>query len=377
MRIPLLDLRRQYDPLKSQILAEIAALADSQSWILGPPVEQLERTVAQYCGVAHAVGVSSGTDAELVLLMALGIGPGDVVVTTPYTFFATAGCVARVGARPVFVDIDPETFNLSPSALKAALGRHDRIKAIIPVHLFGQCADMESIIALAKNHGVPVLEDAAQALGARHPLGAAGAIGDAGWFSFYPTKNLGAFGDGGMIVCNDGDLAARLKALRNHGMDTRYFHKWVGGNFRLDAIQAAILNIKLPHLDEWSAGRRERADFYRNEFARRGLADVVKPPHACYAASGLVHHHIYNQFIIRVRNRDALRAHLNTNGIGTEVYYPVPLHLQECFRNLGYRQGDFPESESAARETLALPIFPELTSEEQSYVVEQIVSFFS
>jgi dTDP-4-amino-4,6-dideoxygalactose transaminase len=377
MRIPLLDLRRQYDPLKSQILAEIEALADSQTWILGPPVEQLERAVAQYCGVAHAVGVSSGTDAELVLLMALGIGPGDVVVTTPYTFFATAGCVARVGARPVFVDIDPQTFNLSPSALKAALGRHDRIKAIIPVHLFGQCADMESIIALAKNHGVPVLEDAAQALGARHYLGAAGAIGDAGWFSFYPTKNLGAFGDGGMIVCNDGDLAARLKALRNHGMDTRYFHKWVGGNFRLDAIQAAILNVKLPHLDEWSAGRRERADFYRNEFARRGLADVVKPPHARYAASGLAYNHIYNQFIIRVRKRDALRAHLHANGIGTEIYYPAPLHLQECFQNLGYRQGDFPESESAARETLALPIFPELTSEEQNYVVEQIVSFFS
>jgi dTDP-4-amino-4,6-dideoxygalactose transaminase len=375
MDVPLLDLRQQYIPLKAQILAEIEALADSQALILGPKVEAFERAVAQYCDAPHAIGVSSGTDAQLVLLMALGIGPGDEVATTPYTFFATAGCLARLGARPVFVDIEPDTFNIDPEALQETLARSRRIKAIIPVHLFGQCADMVKIRALGESHGIPVLEDAAQALGAQHPLGFAGAIGEAAWFSFYPTKNLGAFGDAGMVVCRDAALAAKVRALRNHGMETRYYHKWVGGNFRLDALQAAVLHVKLPHLDEWSAGRRARAAFYRQEFSRRELGETIRLPLEVYARSGLANHHIYNQFVIRAERRDDLRAHLTKASIGTEIYYPLPLHLQECFRDLGYGEGDFPEAERAARESLALPIFPELREEQQSYVVEQIASF--
>jgi len=375
MRVPLLDLRRQYQSLKSEILAEFETLAESQSWILGSVVEQLEGAVTRYCGGGHAIGVSSGTDAELALLMALGVGAGDAIITSPYSFFATAGCITRVGARPVFADIDALTFNVSPASVEGALHRHKRIKAIIPVHLFGQCADMEKIVALARAHDLSVLEDAAQAIGARHPLGSAATIGEAGWFSFYPTKNLGAFGDAGMIICKDAELADRLKALRNHGMETRYHHKWVGGNFRLDAIQAAVLKVKLQHLERWNIARRERADFYRAEFARLGLSDAVKVPHAEFAQ--LPDHHVYNQFVIRVSERDALRRHLQANGVGTEVYYPVPLHLQECFQHLGYRVGDFPVAERAATETLALPIFPEIRPEEQSYVVEQIASFFS
>jgi dTDP-4-amino-4,6-dideoxygalactose transaminase len=376
MHVPLLDLRLQYAPLKAQILAEIEAVADSQALILGPKVEAFEQAVVKYCGAAQAIGVSSGTDAQLVLLMALGIGPGDEVVTTPYTFFATAGCLTRLGARPVFVDIQPDTFNIDPEALRNALARSRRVKAIVPVHLFGQCADMTEIRALGENHGIPVLEDAAQALGARHPLGFAGAIGEAGWFSFYPTKNLGAFGDAGMVVCRDAALAVKIRALRNHGMETRYFHKWVGGNFRIDALQAAVLHVKLPHLDKWSAGRRERADFYRKEFSRRGLDEVIRLPVEVYDESGLANHHIYNQFVIRAPRRDELRTHLTRAGIGTEIYYPLPLHLQECFRDLGYQEGDFPESERAAQESLALPIFPELLEEQQSYVVEQIAAFY-
>ncbi len=375
MQVPLLDLRLQYAPLKSQILAEIEQVADSQGLILGPRVEAFEKSVADYCGVPHAIGVSSGTDAQLVLLMALGIGPGDIVLTTPYTFFATAGCVARLGARPVFVDIDPATYNISVPALEAALAQHPQAKAIIPVHLFGCCADMAAIVALGKKHGIPVLEDAAQALGARHPLGAAGAIGEAGWFSFYPTKNLGAFGDAGMVVCHDDALAAKMKALRNHGMEPRYFHKWLGGNFRIDAIQAAVLQIKLPHLDTWGAGRRARAAFYREEFARLGLLETLTLPIEPWAGSGLENHHIYNQFVIRTPRRDDLRLHLQAAGIGSEIYYPLPLHLQECFRDLGYSEGDFPESERASLETLALPIFPELTEPQQLYVAEQIAAF--
>ena len=298
------------------------------------------------------------------------------MITTPYTFFATASCVSRVGAKPVFVDIDPATYNLAIPALEAALRTNRGVKAIVPVHLFGQCADMEPILALGKEHGVPVLEDAAQALGARHQLGAAGAMGEAGWFSFYPTKNLGAFGDAGMVVCRDAELATRLRAYRNHGMETRYFHRWIGGNFRIDAIQAAVLGVKLPHLDGWSAGRRARAAFYRQEFARSGLDSTLTLPTEQWSTSGIAEHHIYNQFVIRAPHRDELRAHLQANGVGTEIYYPLPLHLQECFRDLGYREGDFPESEHAARETLALPIFPELTEQQQAYVVEQIAAFY-
>jgi len=374
MQVPLLDLKLQYAPLKAQLLAEIEAVADSQALLLGPQTEQLEKAIAGYCSAAHAIGVSSGTDAQLVLLMALGIGPDDKVLTTPYTFFATASCLARLGATPVFVDIDPATFNISVAALEEALARHPDAKGIIPVHLYGQCADMAGIVALGKKHGIPVLEDAAQALGASHPLGHAGAIGEAGWFSFYPTKNLGAFGDAGMVVCRDDALAAKIRALRNHGMEVRYFHKWIGGNFRIDAIQSAVLNVKLPHLDTWGAGRRARAAFYRRGFARHTLPITL--PTEVYADTGVLNHHIYNQFIIRAPRRDELREFLTKTGVATEIYYPLPLHLQECFRYLGHREGDFPEAERAATETLALPIFPELTEDQQEYVVAQIATFY-
>jgi dTDP-4-amino-4,6-dideoxygalactose transaminase len=374
MQVPLLDLKLQYAPLKAQLLKEIEAVADSQALLLGPQTDRLEKAVAAYCGAGHAIGVSSGTDAELVLLMALGIQPGDKVLTTPYTFFATASCVARLGATPVFVDIDPVTYNISVPALEAAIAQHPDAKAIVPVHLYGQCADMDGIIALGKKHGIPVLEDAAQALGARHPLGGAGAIGEAGWFSFYPTKNLGAFGDAGMVVCRDDALAAKIRALRNHGMEVRYYHKWIGGNFRIDAIQSAVLNVKLPHLDTWSDGRRARAEFYRRAFAKHSLPIAL--PTEVYADRGIEHHHIYNQFIVRAPRRDDLRAALSKAGIGSEIYYPLCLHMQECFAYLGHREGEFPESERAAKETFALPIFPELTEEQQSYVVDQVAAFY-
>jgi len=377
MQVPLLDLKLQYAPLKAQILSALEEVADSQALVLGPKTEAFENAVAAYTGSPHAIGVSSGTDAQLVLLMALGIQPDDAIITTPFTFFATAGCISRLGARPVFVDIDPDTFNISIPALEEALASTRKPKAIMPVHLFGQCADMEAIVALGKKFGVPVLEDAAQALGARHPLGAAGAIGEAGWYSFYPTKNLGAFGDAGMVVCKDDALAKQIRALRNHGMEPRYYHHSIGGNFRIDAMQSAVLSVKLPHLDTWGAGRRARAAFYRTEFARLGLTDQVKLPVEAYAASGVENHHIYNQFIIRVPQRDELRAHLTKAGIGSEIYYPLSLHQQECFRYLGYVEGDFPEAERAAKETMALPIFPELREEQQRYVVEQIAAFFA
>ena len=375
MPVPLLDLRRQYAPLKTQFLAAFEAVADSQALILGPRTEAFEKAVADYCGVPHAIGCSSGTDAQLLLLMAFGIGPGDVVVTTPYTFFATAGCVTRLGARPVFVDIDPATYNIDVAKLADTLNRTHNVRAIIPVHLFGQCADMAAILDLGKTHGIPVLEDAAQALGARHPLGHAGTLGAAGWFSFYPTKNLGAFGDAGMVVCHDDALAAKMRALRNHGMEPRYFHPLIGGNFRIDALQSAILHLKLPHLDTWSTGRRDRAAFYRREMERAGLLAHLTLPVESWPGGEL--RHIYNQFIIRTPHRDALRAHLTTRGIGTEIYYPLPLHQQECFAYLGYKAGDFPESERAAAETLALPIFPELTEAEQAEVVESVRAFFA
>ena len=377
MQVPLLDLRAQYAPLKTAIMAEIEAVCDSQALVLGPKTEALEKAIAAYCGAKHCIGVSSGTDAQLVLLMALGIGQGDIVITTPYTFFATAGCVSRLGARPVFVDIDPATFNISPTALDEALRKNPGAKAIIPVHLFGCCADMAAILTLGKKYGVPVLEDAAQALGARHPLGGAGAIGEAGWFSFYPTKNLGAFGDAGMVTCADDALAAKIRALRNHGMEPRYFHKWIGGNFRIDAIQSAVLSVKLPHLDAWGAGRSKNAVRYREGFTAHGLDKVLGLPVEPWSGTGTENHHIYNQFIVRSTRRDALKKYINDAGIGSEIYYPLPLHMQECFRDLGYREGDFPESEQASRESLALPIYPELAGEQVDYVVEKIAEFHS
>jgi dTDP-4-amino-4,6-dideoxygalactose transaminase len=367
MSVPLLDLRRQYLPLKSEFLAAIESVCDSQGLVLGPRTDAFEKAVADYVGVPHAIGASSGTDAELMLLMALGIGPGDTVITSPYTFFATASCVARLGARPVFVDIEPSTFNIDPDKLASTLAKTPDAKAIMPVHLFGQCADMAPILSLAAERGIPVLEDACQSLGARHPLGAAGAMGDAGFYSFYPTKNLGAFGDAGMVVCRDDALAGKLRTVRNHGMEPRYYHSMIGGNFRIDALQSAVLHIKLPHLDTWSDTRRERATFYREECERLGIP--VRLPVERWADSGVAHHHIYNQFIVRIPSRDAIRAALSKAGVGTEIYYPLPLHLQECFAYLGYRAGDFPEAERAAQETLALPIFPELTREEQVEVI--------
>ena len=376
MHVPLLDLQKQYQPLKAEILAEIERVSDTQHMILGPEVEKLERAIEEYTGAPHAIGVSSGTDAQLVLMMALGIGPGDAVITTPFTFFATAGCIARLGARPVFADIDPATFNISYEALSSVLAETDRVKAIVPVHLFGCCADMEGITKLAERYGVPVLEDAAQAIGARHPSGAAGAIGLGGWYSFYPTKNLGAFGDAGMVVCRDAQLAAKLRSLRNHGMEPRYYHQWIGGNFRLDAIQAAVLNVKLRKLEEWSAARAARAAFYRTEFHRHGLDGVLTLPIEPWSGSGIPGHHIYNQFVVRAPQRDELRRHLQAAGISTEIYYPLGLHMQKCFADLGYKEGDFPETERAARETLALPIFPELVEEQQRYVVTTIAAFY-
>ena len=376
MQVPLLDLRAQYAPLKSEILAVIEEVCDSQALVLGPRTESFEQAVAHYCGAKHAIGCSSGTDAQLMLLMALGIGPGDAVITTPYTFFATASCISRLGARPVFADIDPVTYNLCPKSVEAVLARTKNVKAIIPVHLYGCCADMSALLAIGKRNGIPVLEDAAQALGSQHPLGGAGAMGEAGWFSFYPTKNLGAFGDAGMVVCEDEALAAKLRAIRNHGMEVRYYHKYIGGNFRIDAIQSAVLHVKLPHLDGWSAGRRARAAIYLRLFAAHGLERWLTPPSEPWRQSHVVNHHIYNQFIVRTPRRDDLRAYLGASGVSTEIYYPRPLHLQECFVDLGYKEGDFPESEKAARDTMALPIFPELTDAQQTFVVEKIAAFF-
>lgn len=395
MQVPLLDLKPQFSPLRDDVLAEVTAIIDSQMFILGPKVETFEREVCRFTGANHAVGMSSGTDALLAALMALEIGPGDAVVTTPYTFFATAGCISRLGATPVFIDIEPSTYNIAPDLLHAFFEKQcqfdedghpatpggQRIKAIVPVHLFGLCADMDRILAIAAEYDLPVIEDAAQALGTDYPSPArgvvrAGAIGDMGCYSFFPAKNLGCFGDGGMTVCRDEEMAERLRVLRNHGMAPQYYHKLVGGNFRLDALQAAVLSLKLPHLDGWSAGRRRNAARYRELFASSGLDQVLGLPTEPYAASEAPNHHIYNQFVVRAPKRDELIAHLKKNGIGHAIYYPVPLHLQECFADLGYKEGDFPESERAARETLALPIFAELTGAQQERVVEVLREFY-
>jgi dTDP-4-amino-4,6-dideoxygalactose transaminase len=391
MRVPLLDLSEQYRLLAEPIRREIDEIIRTQNFILGPKVEEFERSLAEYCGARYAVGVSSGTDALLAILMALGIGPGDAVITTAYTFFATAGCIARLGATPIFVDIDPGTFNISPSAISDFLERccHrnaqqdlvDRsgrvVRAIVPVHLFGLCADMDAINEIAGRHQLVVIEDAAQAIGAEYStkqngVRRAGTMSKAGCLSFYPSKNLGAAGDAGMIVCDDEELANRFRIFRQHGMEPRYFHQVIGGNFRLDAIQAAILKVKLPHLDQWSAARRAAADFYREEFRRRGLTTALALPAEPYRQSGLTNHHIYHQYVVRAPQRDELQEHLAGREIGTAIYYPLGLHRQKCFEYLGYKEGDLPETERAARETLALPIYPELTRELQRAVVEAI-----
>ncbi len=363
--VPLLDLQAQYRPIRDDLLAAITRVCDSQRFIMGAEVEALERELAEYLQIPEAIAVSSGTDALLAGMMALGIGPGDEVITSTYSFFATAGCISRLGARPVLVDIDPATYNIDPGAVRAVLSA--RTKAVIPVHLYGLCADMDPLLSMAAAAGIPVIEDAAQAVGATYKGRRAGSMGIMGCFSFFPSKNLGAFGDGGLITTTDSRLAHEIRLLRNHGAEPKYFHKRIGGNFRLDAIQAAVLRVKLPHLPRWTAMRRENADRYVRLFADAGLADRITLP---AAAPG--YFHIYNQFVVRVPDRDRVRAHLAEQGIATEIYYPVPFHLQECFAHLGHSRGDFPEAERAADSTLALPIYGELTAGQQETVVRAL-----
>jgi len=362
MNVPLLDLKAQYASIRTEVVAAITEVLESQAFILGKKVEQCEKDIAAYSKCAHAIGVSSGSDALLVCLMAEDVGPGDEVITTPYSFFATAGAIARLGAVPVFVDIDPETYNIDANELESRIT--ERTRAIIPVHLYGQMADMDPIIEIARRHNLIVIEDAAQAIGSEYKGSRAGSIGDYGCFSFFPSKNLGCAGDGGMIVTNNAQKAEKLRCLRGHGASPKYYHKLIGGNFRLDAIQAAVVLAKLPHLDAWTAARQANAKSYDALFADAGVA--VKVPKVA------TDRHIFNQYVIQVNNRNDLQAHLKQKGIGTEVYYPVPLHLQECFSDLGYRHGSMPHSESAAKETLALPVHPELTQEQLEYVAESV-----
>ena len=386
MQVPLLDLKGQYAPLRAEIEAAIRQVCDEQRFVLGPRVAELEAGVAEYSQTKHGLGLSSGTDALLLALMALDIGAGDEVITTPFTFFATAGVIARLGARPFFCDIDPKTFNLDPEAVRTAIAqrcepRGDRlvnratggvVKALIPVHLYGQMADMDAFAAIARRHRLAVIEDAAQAIGAALADGRrAGSIGDIGCLSFFPTKNLGAFGDAGMCVSNDGALHERMRILRVHGGEPKYYHSLIGGNFRLDELQAAVLVVKLKHLDAWTSARQANAEHYDALFGAADLGVAVQVPVRVPKCR-----HIFNQYVIRTPRRDELRAHLSASGIGTEIYYPVPLHSQECFAYLKHEPEDFPHSQRAAEEVLALPIYPELTREQREYVVRQIEAFF-
>lgn len=364
MRVPLLDLAAQAKSVESDVKQAVLSVLDSQRYVLGPEVEALEREVAAFCGTAHGVAVRNGSDALVMTLMALGIGVGDEVIVPAFTFFATAGSVARVGARPVFVDVLPDTYNIDPDAVASAVT--SKSKAIIPVHLYGQCADMDRIVTVAKRHDLAVIEDAAQAIGARRNDRGVGSYGTAATLSFYPTKNLSAVGEGGMILTNDGELAAKLRCFRNHGQTGTYEHAWIGGNFRLDGIQGAALRVKLRHLPEWNEGRRRHADRYDRELAGAGVVTPVAE--ACS-------HHVYHQYTIRSPRRDALREHLKTAEIDTGVYYPLPLHLQPCFAYLGYRRGAMPVAEKAAQEVLSLPIYPEMSREQQGHVIEAIRSF--
>jgi dTDP-4-amino-4,6-dideoxygalactose transaminase len=376
LKIPLLNLKAQHDPIHKELMDAIEQVLKSQNFILGPEVKKLEDCIASYCQTEFAIGVSSGTDALLVALMALEVGPRDEVITTPFSFFATAGVIARVGAKPVFVDIDPATFNINPRLIEAAIT--SRTKIIIPVHLYGQCADMKPILELARKHNIFVIEDAAQAIGAEYrDERRAGSMGTMGCLSFFPSKNLGALGDGGMVITNDKTLSEKIRTLRVHGGKPKYYHQMIGGNFRLDTLHAAVLNVKLNYLDGWTKRRQENARQYVLLFRESGLLEKVglHLPDAVYEDAGILHYHIYNQFVIRVPDRDQLREYLKQDGIGTEIYYPVPFHLQDCFRCLGHRMGDFPEAERAAKETLALPICPELNPPMQSEVVEQIRKF--
>jgi dTDP-4-amino-4,6-dideoxygalactose transaminase len=385
MKVPLLDLKAQYETIRPEIEAAVREVLESQHFILGPFVQKCEEEIARYCASSHAIGVTSGSDALLVCLMAEGVGPGDEVITTPYTFFATVGAITRLGATPVFVDIDPVTYNIAPDQIASKIS--PRTKAIIPVHLYGQSADMRTVLEVARAHRLIVIEDAAQAIGAEFDGRRCGSMGEYGCFSFFPSKNLGAGGDAGMVVTNDPKRAEQLAILRAHGSKPKYYHRVVGGNFRLDALQAAIVSSKLRHLDAWTEGRRRNADRYNQMFRNSGLSvcdsrefadgrrrdermpDVVLP-------AATTDRHVFNQYVIRVPARDDLRTTLQAKGIGTEIYYPVPMHMQECFASLGHRAGDFPESEAAASQTLALPIYPELTDAQACYVVESIRDFY-
>lgn len=392
MNVPLLDLHPQMSLFRDQIVEAVTSVIDSTRYILGSEVSRFEDEVAAYCGTGFGVGVSSGTDALLASLMALGIGPGDLVLTTPYTFFATMGSILRVGARPVFADIDPETMNIDPGHVERILAGQgadrQRIRAMVPVHLFGQCADMGRLLELADRYGIPIIEDAAQAIGAQYPVveegtvtwKRAGAMGALGCFSFFPSKNLGGIGDGGMVVTSDPELDRILRSCRNHGAEPKYYHSRIGGNFRLDPVQAVVLSVKLPHLEKWHRARRHNAGLYREFFDQAGLTDnpVVLPREAYRGVDGAaeVNYHIYNQFVIRVPDRDRLRSFLQENSIGCEIYYPLCLHQQACLASLGYDRQSFPVAEQAARETLALPIYPELEQEQIAYVVDKISEFY-
>jgi dTDP-4-amino-4,6-dideoxygalactose transaminase len=374
LKVPLLTLKGQYRQLRREVLREVQKVCDSQRYILGSNVAALEKEIARYCGTRYAVGVASGSDAIRLALMAAGVGPGDRVVTTPYSFFATAGSIVLVGAVPVFVDIEPESYNMDPERLESLLRRKKskRIKALMPVHLFGQCAEMKPVKTVARRHGLSVIEDAAQAIGAEYRGRRAGSLGDMGCFSFYPSKNLGCFGDGGIVTTDNRRTAERLKMLRVHGSRSQYLHTVVGTNSRLDEIQAAVLRVKIKYLEGWTEKRIKNAERYNELFSQAGLLGFVTPPTIPSSKRS-----VFNQYVVRARQRDRLRQYLQKNGIGTAVYYPVPLHLQKCFRSLGYRRGDFPVSEKAARQALALPVYPELKKSELNYVVATIERFYA
>jgi dTDP-4-amino-4,6-dideoxygalactose transaminase len=391
VRVPLLDLTRQHGRVREAVETRVSAVFGSQQFILGRSVEEFEEAFCEFIGCAHAVGMSSGTDALLAILMAMGIGPGDAVITTPYTFFATAGCIHRVGAEPVFVDIRPDTLHIDPEGLRHCFWRlsrgangqlvtprGNRVRAVIPVHLFGACCAMDALCEAVMPYDLPIIEDAAQAVGAEYPAAGgarrAGTLGEAAFFSFFPTKNLGGAGDGGIAVCRSRELAEKLRLLRNHGMERRYFHRIVGGNFRLDALQAAVLHAKLPFVEEWNAARRRNAALYRA--ALSDLSGLLKLPAEPWKDTGVTNHHTWHQYVVRAQRREELLCHLEREQIGHAVYYPIPLHQQECFSYLGHSEGDFPESERAARETVALPIFPELREDEISAVAGAVRGFY-
>ncbi len=366
MKVPFFDLTRQYASIRDDVDRAMAGVLESQRFILGPVVERCEEAVARYAGARCGVGVSSGTDALLVALMAENVGPGDEVITTPYTFFATAEAIVRTGATPIFADVDPVTLNIDPNDVAERVG--PRTRAIVPVHLFGQMADMTAIMEIAAAAEVAVIEDAAQAIGARRDGGSAGAVGRYGCFSFFPTKNLGAYGDGGLVTTNDRDRALKIRSLRVHGESAQYRHETVGGNFRLDALQAAVVHAKLDRLDAWTEARRENAARYDRLLGDAADAGGLSLPRS------VVDRHVFNQYVVRVARRDRVRARLGRAGVGTSIYYPLPLHLQPCFGSLGYRAGDLPESERASREALALPVFPELAPDEVEYVAQALLS---